>query len=91
MASREYNEALKREMDERERLRKQQTEDDNATEINNALHSDMLTENPAVATSAFGPHRVVSDRWKGMSPEQLEEIRRMQEIQLKENEVRSKI
>ena len=47
----------------------------------------MLTENPAVAQSAFGPHRVVPDRWKGMSPEQLAEIRRVQEMQKKEQEV----
>ena len=44
----------------------------------------MLTENPDVAESAFGPHRVITDRWKGMSPEQLEEIRRIQELQRQE-------
>ena len=44
----------------------------------------MLTENPDVAQSAFGPHRVITDRWKGMSPEQLEDIRRTQELQRQE-------
>ena len=37
-----------------------------------------------MAESAFGPHRVITDRWKGMSPEQLEEIRRIQELQRQE-------
>ncbi len=44
----------------------------------------MLTENPDVAQSAFGPHRVITDRWKGMSPEDLEEIRRVQDLQRQE-------
>jgi len=46
-----------------------------------------LTENPAAAQSAFGSHRVVPDRWKGMTPEQIAEIRRQQDIQRKEAEV----
>ena len=46
----------------------------------------MLTENPDVASSAFGPHRVIPDRWKGMSPQQLEEIRRIQDLQRQEKE-----
>jgi hypothetical protein len=45
------------------------------------IFGDTLTENPAVAQSAFGPHRVIPDRWKGMSPQQLEDIRREQEKQ----------
>ena len=53
----------------------------------NLVYGDFLTENPAVAQSAFGPHRVVPDRWKGMSPEQIADIRRTQELQMKENEV----
>ena len=53
----------------------------------NNIYGDFLTENPAVAQSAFGPHRVVPDRWKGMTPEQLAEIRRMQDIQRREMEV----
>ena len=40
-----------------------------------------------MAQSAFGPHRVVPDRWKGMTPEQLADIRRMQDIQRREMEV----
>lgn len=76
-----------RERNERERLKKQQDYDDNMTEIANHIFGDVLTENPAVAQSAFGPHRVIPDRWKGMSPQQLEDIRREQEKQRLEKEV----
>ena len=71
----------------RDDLQKTQTEDDNATEMANNIYGDILTENPAAAQSAFGAHRVVTDRWKGMSPEQLADIRRVQDIQRKENQV----
>ena len=57
------------------------------TEIANHVYGDLLTENPAVAQSAFGVHRVIPDRWKGMSPEQVADIRRTQELQRKEKQV----
>lgn len=80
-----------RERKEKERLKKQQDLDDNLTEIANHVYGDILTENPAVAQSAFGPHRVITDRWKGMTPQQLEAIRREQERQRLENEVRPRL
>ena len=64
-----------------------QEQDDNFTELYNHIHSDMLTENPGVAQSAFGPNRVIPDRWKGMSPSQVQDIRVTQEMQLREKEV----
>ncbi|KAL8609914.1 hypothetical protein ACOMHN_016389 [Nucella lapillus] len=86
MATKDYNNAQDRERKEKERLKKQQDLDDNMTEIANHIYGDILTENPAVAQSAFGPHRVISDRWKGMTPQQLEKIRQDQERQRLENE-----
>ncbi|XP_022104047.1 RIB43A-like with coiled-coils protein 2 [Acanthaster planci] len=80
----DYNQALADEQAEKARLAKQQELDDNFTEMVNHINGDMLTENPDVAESAFGPHRVITDRWKGMSPEQLAEIRRIQELQRQE-------
>ena len=77
-----------RENDAKRNLDKQQELDDNHTEMANHVYGDFLTENPAVAQSAFGPHRVIPDRWKGMSPEQLADIRRQQELQRLENMVR---
>ncbi len=64
-----------------------QEEDDNFTEMCNNVHGDILTENPDVAQSAFGSHRVIPDRWKGMSPSQIEEIRMTQEAQKQERAV----
>lgn len=86
LATTDYNNALARERAEKERLQRQQELDDNMTEIANHVFGDVLTENPAVAQSAFGPHRVITDRWKGMSPQQLEDIRKQQENQRLEKE-----
>lgn len=83
-ATADYNRALARENDARNNLSKQQEDDDNKTEMANHIYGDFLTENPAIAQSAFGPHRVIPDRWKGMSPEQIADIKRQQELQRKE-------
>jgi hypothetical protein len=80
-------EIKKREQEQRKAIKKMQEEDDNMTEIANAVFSDLLTENPDQAVSAFGPHRVVPDRWKGMSAEQLEKIRQEQLLQVQERAV----
>ena len=76
-----------RENSARKDLKDRQTSDDNATEIANNIYGDILTENPAVAQSAFGAHRVITDRWKGMTPEQIADIKRTQELQAKEKQV----
>ncbi len=75
---------------EKEAQKQQETTqelDDNFTELSNHIHGDVLTENPEVAQSAFGPHRVITDRWKGMSPRQVQEIQAIQEKQRQEKEV----
>jgi hypothetical protein len=77
----------KREQEQKKAIKKMQEQDDNMTEIANAIFSDMLTENPDQAISQFGPNRVVPDRWKGMSPEQLEQIRNEQLRQIEEKRV----
>lgn len=77
------------ELVERKRQEKQKEQEDNMTEITNLLHGDLLSENPQQAASSFGPHRVVPDRWKGMSKEQLEEIRFTQKQQIQEKLVSS--
>jgi len=85
-ATADYNKALSKENEVRRNLSKQQEDDDNKTEMANNVYGDFLTENPAAAQSAFGAHRVIPDRWKGMSPEQIAEIRRQQDIQRKEKQ-----
>ena len=88
IATKNMNLVLARERQAKEDLEKQQELDDNFTEISNHVFGDILTENPDVAQSAFGPHRVITDRWKGMSPAQLAEIRRIQSAQIEEKKVR---
>uniref|UniRef100_A0A0D9QZ54 RIB43A domain with coiled-coils 2 n=1 Tax=Chlorocebus sabaeus TaxID=60711 RepID=A0A0D9QZ54_CHLSB len=69
---------------ERKKQEKKQEQEDNLTEITNLLRGDLLSENPQQAASSFGPHRVVPDRWKGMTQEQLEQIRLVQKQQVQE-------
>jgi len=54
-------------------------------ELQNQLRSDLLTENPAVGISASAPLRLRPDHYKGMSPEQLTEIVRIQQRQREES------
>ncbi|XP_059103655.1 RIB43A-like with coiled-coils protein 2 isoform X2 [Peromyscus eremicus] len=83
-AIKEFNKNQIVELAERKRQEKQQEQEDNLAEITNLLHGDLLSENPQQAASSFGPHRVVPDRWKGMSREQLEEIHYVQKQQIQE-------
>ncbi|XP_018873490.1 RIB43A-like with coiled-coils protein 2 isoform X1 [Gorilla gorilla gorilla] len=69
---------------ERKKQEKKQEQEDNLAEITSVLRGDLLSENPQQAASSFGPHRVVPDRWKGMTQEQLEQIRLVQKQQIQE-------
>ncbi|XP_078529961.1 RIB43A-like with coiled-coils protein 2 isoform X1 [Lissotriton helveticus] len=84
MNTKEFNMAQAMESSEKKRIEKLQSEEDNAVEISNLLQGDLLSENPEQATSAFGPHRVISDRWKGMNEEQLMDITFTQKQQVLE-------
>lgn len=76
-------------METTERKMQQKTEEDyeKIKDIKNNFYSDLLTENPLVARSAFGSHRVVPDRWKGMSKQQIEEYHEGQIQQIIDNKV----
>ena len=87
MATKEYNLALACERKAKEDAAKQKELEDNLTEISNHVYGDMLTENPAVAQSAFGSHRVIPDRWKGMSPAEVNHVLETQRLQAEENNV----
>ena len=87
MATKDLNKALSNERAAKLDLEKQQEQDDNMTEICNNIFGDMLTENPNTAQSAFGSHRVIPDRWKGMSPAELNQIRNTQNSQILEKKV----
>lgn len=83
-AMKDYNLALARERKAKEELDRQKELEDNLTEISNNVYGDILTENPSVAESAFGSHRVIPDRWKGMSEAELNNIRYEQQKQREE-------
>ncbi|CAF2353735.1 unnamed protein product [Rotaria sp. Silwood2] len=87
-STRNYNDALFRENEERRALKKRQEEYDNYAEMANMVSSDLLTENPDQAISQFGPHRIVPDRWKGMSQDQIRRIREEQQKQVEEKKRR---
>ena len=67
----------------REKQEKEAELQDNLCEMKNNVFGDLLTENPDVARSAFGSHRVITDRWKGMNEQQINDIRKTQAEQVK--------
>ncbi|NXY86600.1 RIBC2 protein, partial [Alcedo cyanopectus] len=93
-ATRDFNRNQASEVAERRKLEKRQKMKDDLEEISNLIQGDLLSENPEQAVSSFGPHRVVTDRWKGMTQDQLMAIRHSQQqqvldkLKLKEEECR---
>lgn len=80
-ANKQYNKALLKEQQLKETYKWRQDEEDKRAEIANNLYGDFLTENPDASISAFGYHRVMPNRWKGMTQAQVAEIRKEQEQQ----------
>merc|ERR1712055_1089799 len=81
-ATKDFNIQQAEERTLREKHEQAATLQDNLTEIKNHVFGDMLTENPDVARSAFGSHRVITDRWKGMNEGQINDIRKIQAEQV---------
>ncbi|XP_060110332.1 RIB43A-like with coiled-coils protein 2 [Heteronotia binoei] len=78
VTTKEFNRTQAIESVEKRKLEKRQELEDNVAEISNMLKGDLLSENPQQAISSFAPNRVITDRWKGMSQDQLKEIRDIQ-------------
>ncbi|XP_029912076.1 RIB43A-like with coiled-coils protein 1 [Myripristis murdjan] len=79
-----YNHALAAEQAEKLKERRMREEGGGLAEMWHLLTSDMLTECPEAAereVGGAGPHRVLTDRWRGMSAEQLSDIHRKREEQ----------
>ncbi|XP_074500506.1 RIB43A-like with coiled-coils protein 1 [Sebastes fasciatus] len=79
-----YNQALAAERTETLREQHRREERENLAEMRHTLTSDMMTECAEAADSMMGggrPPRVLIDRWKGMSPEQLNAFHREREEQ----------
>jgi len=81
----DFNKRLAEEQRLEREHHKNEEQAQNAIEIRNQVLGDTLTENPNVSRSAFGPHRVIPDRWKGMSEDELLKIRQEQEAKRLEN------
>ncbi|KAM3872321.1 RIB43A-like with coiled-coils protein 1 [Diretmus argenteus] len=86
-----YNHALAAEQAEKLREQSTREEGEGLAEMWHMVTSDMLTECPDAAEREVGgalPPRILTDRWRGMSPEQLSTIRREQEEQCLERQKR---
>ncbi|KAK7916202.1 hypothetical protein WMY93_011963 [Mugilogobius chulae] len=84
----QLNHALAAEQAERKREERRQEERENLAEMWHTVTSDMMTENAEAAEQPGGgrPPRVLTDRWKGMSPSQLNAIHKEREAQCEEKQ-----
>ncbi|CAF3808911.1 unnamed protein product [Adineta steineri] len=84
IATRNYNEILANEAKIRENERKTRETEERLAEIANTAFSDMLTEN---STDILDSRcHIIVDRWKGMTKDQLDDIRRQQLVQIDERQ-----
>ncbi|XP_063845126.1 RIB43A-like with coiled-coils protein 1 [Scylla paramamosain] len=84
LALQRYNLALSEERKAaqwEERLARREAEDQ---EVRNAVLGAFLTEQPTVARSSLGPHRIIPHRWKGMSEAERRHILEVRERQVEE-------
>ncbi|CAF1098143.1 unnamed protein product [Adineta ricciae] len=82
LATRNYNEILANETKIRHNERKCQQTEEQLAELGTTVFSDMLTENIKDVLDARG--RIIVDRWKGMTKDQLDDIRHQQLTQIAE-------
>ncbi|XP_011297589.1 RIB43A-like with coiled-coils protein 2 [Fopius arisanus] len=85
-ANAQFNRKLAGEQDQRRRVENFQDEENNRAEIFNHVTGDFLMEAKVQAGSSLGPHRVLADRYKGMTLDELkaiwaEQLQQMDEIQ----------
>ncbi|XP_030590208.1 RIB43A-like with coiled-coils protein 1 [Archocentrus centrarchus] len=84
-----YNKALAREQAEKLNEQHKKEEQEDLAEMWHTMTSDMMTECAEAAERQVGggrPPQVIPDRWKGMSPEQLNIIQQEREQQRLERE-----
>eukprot|EP00051_Salpingoeca_urceolata_P006683 m.88484 g.88484 ORF g.88484 m.88484 type:complete len:375 (-) comp14943_c1_seq1:56-1180(-) len=84
--TREFNKCLAEEKRRQEQQARAQEEEDNRADQMAALNSDMLTQNPSTAYTESG--RLITDRFRGFTPQQHAEIRQTQLAQVSEAEAR---
>lgn len=83
-----YNLALAREQYAKRMQNKRREEEDNLAEIMNNISSDMLTESKdaSISASLFGGNRIVPTMYRGMTNDQIREIRLEQLRQIEEKQ-----
>lgn len=81
----EFNVQMAREQQAKREQRKREDDEDDMAQIINMLTSDMLTENKALGkTSNFGPGRKVISQYRGLTDEEMHQIRNEQKQQIVE-------
>lgn len=81
----QFNHQLSREQQAARDQRKREDDEDDMAQIINMMTSDMLTENKSVGrTSNWGPGRLVVSQYRGLTDEEMMEIRNEQKQQIQE-------
>lgn len=81
----EFNVQLAREQQAKREQRKRENDEDDMAQIINMLTSDMLTENKEIGKiSNFGPGRKVISQYRGLTDEEMQQIRNEQKQQIAE-------
>ena len=83
----EENKRLAREKRDKEQSWRQDQERKNQFEIANCNNSDLMTENAFTTTSQLAGHRYVPYHFKGLRPEQVEDINAQRQQQVQENKM----
>ena len=83
----EENKRLAQEKKDRENQWKQNQQAQNKFEMDNTNYSHIMTENPATTQSQLAPHRYVPYHFKGLRPDQIENINDTRTQQVRDNKV----
>jgi hypothetical protein len=75
----EYNQRLAEEKRQREAAWRHNQEEQNQFEISRTNMSDIMTENRETTMSQLAPHRYVPYHFKGLRPDQIEDIKSQRE------------
>ena len=79
------NKRLAREKADREKNWRDDQQRQNQSEISNTANSDIMTENPNTTTSQLAGHRYVPYHFKGLNPNQKEDIMATRQQQVQDN------
>mmetsp|Transcript_37600 Transcript_37600/g.27724 ORF Transcript_37600/g.27724 Transcript_37600/m.27724 type:complete len:129 (-) Transcript_37600:127-513(-) len=84
-AMQEENKRLAQEKRDKEKAWKQDQERQNKFEIDTTNDSNIMTENPKTTISGHADHRYMPYHFKGLKPEQVQQINAERQQQLRDN------